>query len=141
VRRRSCATATATVAAALIGSALVACGTPSHDLFVVTRSGDLPGARLELLVSDGGTATCNGERHDLTSEQLIEAREIERDLEEPGSRGLALPPRAGSQLTYSVRLETGTVRFSDNSQGQPAAFFRLAAFVRATAKGVCGLRR
>jgi hypothetical protein len=120
---------------------LAACGTPRHDLFVVERSGPVPGARLTMLVTDGGAVTCNGTRHDLTSEQLIDARELERDLEEPGSRGLSLPPRAGSQLTYSVRLETGTVRFSDNSQGQPAAFFRLAAFVRSVAQDVCGLPR
>lgn len=129
------------LAALAAAPALAACGTPSHDLFVVQRSGLLPGARLTMLVTDSGAVTCNGARHDLGSERLIEAREIERDLEEPGSRGLSLPPRARSQLTYEVRLETGIVRFSDNSQAQPAAFFRLAAFVRAVAKDVCGLPR
>lgn len=121
---------------------LAACGTPSHDLFVVTRTGELPGARLKLLVADGGQVRCNdgGERR-LSSEQLIDARELERDLEEPASRGVSLRPGPGSLLTYSVRLETGTVRFGDTSSRQPAAFYRLAAFVREVAKGVCGLPR
>lgn len=137
MRRRALA-----VASLLAAGLVAACGTPSHDLFVVNRSGALPAADLRMLVTDGGSVTCNGGgRRDLSSDQLIEARELERDLEEPGSRGLSLPPRPGSQLTYRVRLETGTVRFSDTSQGQPAAFFRLAAFVRDVAKGVCGLPR
>ena len=124
------------------GLAIAACGTPSHDLFVVTRSGDLPGARLKLQVSDGGEVRCNdGGRRMLSSDQLIDARELARDLEEPGSRGLSLRPGPRSLLTYSVRLETGTVRFSDTSTRQPAAFYRLAAFARAVAKGVCGLPR
>ena len=71
----------------------------------------------------------------LTSDQLIDARELERDLEEPASRGVALRPGPRSLLTYSVRLETGTIRFSDTSSRQPAAFYRFAAFVREVAKG------
>ena len=60
------------------------CGGPTADLFVVERDGSIPGARLTLLVSDDGTVRCNrGDRREITSEQLIDAREIARELNGP----------------------------------------------------------
>jgi hypothetical protein len=38
-----------------------------------------------------------------------------------------------------VRAEAGSVRFSDNSQGQPPVLRRLALFVLQTAQQVCHL--
>jgi hypothetical protein len=40
-----------------------------------------------------------------------------------------------------VRLEDGTVTFSDSSRGQPEEMFKLQAFTRRVAKEVCGLPR
>jgi len=40
--------------------AAAGCGTPSHDLFAVERAGSIPGAKLRMIVSDGGTVTCDG---------------------------------------------------------------------------------
>jgi hypothetical protein len=123
-------------------------GTPSADLFVVTRSGSIPGAKLTLLVSDGGFVRCNGgAEKEISSSQLIDARAILRDLAgEKDERGplddrVSLPPRANSILRYAVRAEDGRVTFSDTSTGQPKAFFELAKFTRDVAKGACGLPR
>lgn len=130
--------AAALAAAALLGG----CGTPSADLFVVHRTGSIPGARLTLLVSDGGFVDCNGGRdRDMSDPLLLDARELARDLEKYAKRSLRLPPGPGSVLTYSVRLEDGTVRFSDTSPRQPPVFRRMALFVREVAKGSCGLAR
>jgi hypothetical protein len=41
--------------------------------------------------------------------------------------------------SYYVRDEAGTVRFSENSPGQPAVLRRLALFVLQTAQQVCHL--
>jgi hypothetical protein len=136
VRRRRCA---ALAAAAL---ALAGCGTEGHDLFVVQRAGDVPGARLALRVTDDGRASCNGGALvDITSQQLIDARELSRDLQPLARRRLALAPAAGSVLRYEVVLEDGRVRFADNSRGQPAPLFRIAKLTRDIARGACGLAR
>lgn len=141
--RRCGAAAVAALAAVLAG-----CGTPSADLFVVHRTGTIPGARLTMLVTDGGQAQCNGgPMHEITSDQLIQARAIVRDLEGekdadgPAGRNLALAPGPGSILRYSVRAEAGTVSFSDTSRRQPAVFFRIAKLTRDIARGACGLPR
>ena len=136
-------------------TALSACGNvQSPDLFLVTRSGSIPGAKLTLLASDGGTVTCNTNiRRDISSHQLLIARQIVRDLEGlkgngdgndtvgPADRNLHLPSRPGSVLSYNVRAEAGTVGFSDNSRGQPKVFYDIAAFTREIAQGICGLPR
>jgi hypothetical protein len=127
---------------------LVACGSPSADLYLVERAGSTPGARLTMLVGDGGSVRCNrGPQEEITSAQLIEAREIATELngdeEEPGpaARGVELAPQPGSILRYRVRSEAGVVAFSDNSKGQPEAFYRLARLTRRLAKEACGLAR
>jgi hypothetical protein len=117
-------------------------GAPAHDLFLVQRSGDIPGARLALRVTDDGRASCNrGPLVDITSAQLITARELQRDLEPLAKRRFALRPGGDSVLQYRVVLEDGAVRFADDSRGQPPALFRLAKLTRDVARGSCGLAR
>ena len=126
-------------ACALLGGG---CGTPSADLFVVTRSGSIPGAGLSLLVSDGGTVRCNGgSARSIGDQRLLTARELARDLRKPAEHALTLKPGPQSIMRYRVRSEDGTVTFSDTSRGQPLVFFRVAAFTREVAQSVCGLAR
>ncbi len=130
----------ATVLCVLVASVLVAgCGVSAADLFVVYRSGSTPHARLTLLVSEEGAVTCNGKlvQQKLADSQIDKAREIQEELEKPSSSHLSLPPRAGSVLSYYVRDEKGTVRFSDNSAGQPAVFHKLQLFVLQTGQEIC----
>lgn len=121
---------------------LCGCGAPSKDLFVVTRSGSIPGARLSLLINDGDTVRCNGgASRDLGSANLLKARQLARDLAPYAGRGRRLPPGEAAVLRYRVRLEEGTVAFADDSRPQPAPFLRIQAFTRDVAKRVCGLAR
>jgi hypothetical protein len=122
--------------------AVTACGSEPADLFVVQRAGAIPGARLDLRVTDDGRASCNRRPLvDITSEQLVDAREIERDLEPLAKRGLTLRPGTGSILRYRVETEEGTLRFADTSRGQPRPLFALAKLTRDVARQACGLAR
>jgi hypothetical protein len=139
--------------AAVVAVTLVGCSGPMPvDLFLVQRSGSIAGARLTLRISDDGGAYCNGsKRKEITSAQLITAREIRRELDgdkndEEKKVGLAakhinLAPGAITTLSYRVRSEKGTVAFSDTSAHQPQAFYRLAKLTRDVARGACGLPR
>jgi len=143
--RRRWAAAPVAATAALVA----ACGGgPPADLFVVTRSGTIPGAALVLRITDDGGAFCGkGPRKEITSAQLIEARELRRELDgENGKKGLAqeglrLPPGRVTTLSYRVLSEKGTVAFSDTSAGQPQTFYRIAKLTRDVARGSCGLPR
>ncbi len=127
---------------ALLATALaVGCGgVRAADLFIVTRTGAGPHARLTLLVNEEGGVNCNsGPTLKLSDPQLIQASGIKEDLQKLTPSGLSLPPASGSVLSYTVRSEYGTVRFSDNSAHQPAVLRRLALFVLQTAQQVCRL--
>jgi hypothetical protein len=129
------------VAAALTGAALAGCGTPSPDLFVVERDGTVAGAKLTLLVSDQ-TARCNdGPRENLTSAQIIEARDIKRDLLLLQAGDDAIPKAPPAQIfDFAVQTEEGTLRYPDTQQ-RPELLPRLSRFVRRVAIDTCGLPR
>jgi hypothetical protein len=140
-RARRSGIATAGLAAAL---ALAACnsGSPAADLFLVQRGGDVPGAKLALRVTDDGRASCNrGPLVEITSAQLITARQLQRDLEPLAKRRFALAPGPDSILNYRVVMEDGALRFADDSRGQPPALFKLAKLTRDVARGACHLAR
>lgn len=121
--------------------ATLACGTPSPDLFVVERDGSVPGARLTLLVSDQ-TARCNdGSPKNLTSAQIIEARDIKRDLLLVQTDAEPIPQAPTAQIfRFAVQTEEGTLRYPDTQQ-RPAVLPRLSRFVRRVAIDTCGLQR
>jgi hypothetical protein len=136
----------ATAAGLALATAAAGCGGTaedrSADLFAVDRSGAVPGARLRLIVNDGGTATCNGGKPvALAPDQLIDARVLQRDLAPAAAAHVVLAPEPGSVLRYVVHTPDGTVRFADTSKRIRPAFQRLAYLVRRIAKGPCRLPR
>jgi hypothetical protein len=116
-------------------------GVTAPDLFVVSRTGTTPQARLTLLVNEEGGVTCNGRvaAQKLSDQQIVKAREIQEELAKPSSSHLSLAPSRGSVLSYYVRDESGNVRFSDNSAGQPAVLRKLQLFVLQASQDICRL--
>lgn len=117
-------------------------GVEFADLFLVTRTGSVPGAKLALLVNDGANVRCNqGAPRTLPGPLLLRARELQRQLAVPARKGLRLPARPQSILQYRIKSQDGTVSFADNSLGSPPVFPALELFTREVAKSVCGLAR
>jgi hypothetical protein len=128
--------------AALAAAALAGCGTPSADLFVVERTGDLPDARLTLRVGDGGTVRCDGgPEKPFSNDDLLEARQIAKDIAPLLDKGTTLPPRTGSQLRFRIEAGEGVARFADNSADLPRPFAAAMQLTRKLAKEVCGKER
>jgi hypothetical protein len=130
--------------AALLGAlalALAGCGTPSADLLAIERTGSLPDAQLDLVVSDGNTVTCDGRERPLSNELLLDARDLAEDLQPLLDRGLRLPAPSAALLRYRVIGEAGEVRFADASPRLPSELGRLVRFTRAVARESCGRDR
>jgi hypothetical protein len=137
VRRACCAFVTAMIALLATGCGA---GVKAADLFVVERSGTTPDARVTLLVNEEGGLRCNGgSERKLSDPQIIQARAIQEELKELAEQHLYLPARPGSVLSYRVRDENGSVRYADNSGGQPKVLRNLALFVLQVAQSVCRL--
>jgi hypothetical protein len=127
--------------AILAALVLAGCGSPPADLFVVDRSGSDRNANLTMLVSDDGRVTCNGSEHPISNQQLLDARALTRDLSKQAELQVTLPPGPGSVLSYKVRMQAGTISFSDTSRPLPSAFTRLTVFTKDVSEDVCGLNR
>jgi hypothetical protein len=121
---------------------LAGCGSPPADLFVVHRTGSGQNARLTLLVQDDGYVVCNGgSERAISNARLLDARRLARDLAPQAQLHVELPPGKGSVLSYRVRLQAGTIAFSDTSRPLPGAFARLTAFTADVSESVCGIKR
>ena len=124
-----------------VAVAFAGCGTPPADLLSVERSGADANANVVVVVSDGGSVSCDGKEHPLDAERLLRARQLVRDLAPQAELGIELPPGSGTDLSYRVALESGTIAFSDRSPGVPATFLRVAAFTKDVTERVCGIER
>jgi hypothetical protein len=131
------------VLGALASAALIAgCGggVIAPDLFIVERTGSVPGAKLTLLINEEGGLHCNGGPElKLSEPQIIQARAIQEELKTPASEHTSLPARPGSVFGYHLRDESGSVTFADNATAQPKVFRNLALFVLQVAQQNCHL--
>lgn len=130
-------------ASVLAASSLAGCGgVTSPDLFVVSRSGKIAQARLELLVNDGGTVRCNGgPPRMLPADLLLEARDLVRVLAPDAKRGLTLASTGNAVLTYRLRDDDGHISFPDTAASSRPVLGRVAYFTRRAAQSACGLTR
>jgi hypothetical protein len=127
------------VAAGLLGAG---CGADTPDLFLLTRSGTIPGARLTLLVNDGGTVRCDGRaRRQLPGPLLLDARDVATSLAKDAQHDLVLPRPPRAVLRFRLRSQDGTVTFSDVDAARRPELGKAVGFARAVARDVCGLAR
>jgi hypothetical protein len=128
----------AVVVTALVALVLAGCGSPPADLFVVERTGDVPGANLEMLVSDGSVRCNGGPEEEISSAQVLQGRAIATDLAEVKQSDI--PRDKPVIFGFEVRSEWGTVRFADTVQ-RPEVLPKLVRLVRDLARNECGLVR
>jgi hypothetical protein len=109
---------------------------------VLTRTGDVPGARLSLLVNDSGTVRCNGAKaRPLPDPLLLEARDLQEQITEDARAHKVFPHGRGGIFAYRVRSADGTVTWADTSRPLPERYLRLGFLARQIAQGPCGLTR
>ncbi len=128
------------IAALALGAWVGGCGlaVQSADLLVLTRSGQ--GAKLTLLVNDGGTISCNGSKPKRISDSLlIAARDLADNLNKDAQAKLKLPGRPASVYFYTIRLQNGTMNFSDTSVKGHRDLAQAELFTAQAAHSECGL--
>lgn len=130
------------IAALALSAVLTGCGSSAADLFTVTRTPVSGGGAssmpvLTLAVRDDGTVTCNGRRRPLPGSLLLDARQLQRDLDGAATRGEVLAPGPRPVYSYSARTPAGSVSFADDSRGAPNVFQRLAYFTLQVERRAC----
>jgi hypothetical protein len=123
-------------APALIAAAfLAACGNPGGDLIAIEKRQG--GAVTKLLVTDDGRGSCGGgELKRLESDRLLEAREVEREMEAlPGERAAyAGLPGASS---YRAVMRDATVTWVEGGKGVPPVIDKATALAYRLDRELC----
>jgi hypothetical protein len=114
------------------------CGSPPADLFLAHRTGSVPGAKLDMLVSDGFVRCNDGPRREISSQQVLEGRGIAAALQ--GVKQSDIPAAKPVIFGFTVQSEWGTIHFADTDQ-RPEVLPRITRLVRDLAIGVCHLPR
>ena len=134
-RRAAASLCALTAAAALAGCGL---NVRSPDVLLLTRTGQ--GTRLTLLVNDGGTISCNGAHtKPLDDALLIQARDLAVNLGGDAAKQLTLPAGPGTIFTYRIKLQGGTVTFSDHDTAHHPILAQAEVFAAQTAQQACHL--
>jgi hypothetical protein len=110
----------AAVAASVLVGLLAGCGTATEDLMAIDVSGGPAHVRERLRVTDDGRASCGGRLRTISSQILLDAREVKRELRPSAKNGASFTTARPGARQYLVRSVDGTVRFSEGAPGPPA---------------------
>jgi hypothetical protein len=110
----------------------------SPDLFLLTREGQ--GQKLTMLVNDGGTIRCNGgPTKPLSDPLLLQARDLATSLDNEVKANLHPAPTGHSVVTYTVKLQNGTLTFPDTAADTYKSLGQAELFTIQAAQQGCGL--
>ncbi|HEX8054013.1 MAG TPA: hypothetical protein VF517_13565 [Thermoleophilaceae bacterium] len=94
----------------------LACGNPGGDLIALEERG---AHFTRLVVTDDGRGSCNGgELKRLESSRLLEAREVERELQELATERTNFPDPTGGRQ-FRAKMRDATVTWMERSQQDP----------------------
>jgi hypothetical protein len=96
--------------------ALVGCGNPGGDLIALEERG---AHFTRIVVTDDGRGKCNGgELQRLESARLLEAREVERELNELADTGRTNYPGPGGGRHFRAQMRDATVTWTERSSSE-----------------------
>jgi hypothetical protein len=112
------ATAGVIAAGVIAGGLLAGCGGEAGDLIALEGTGgSKPGHRV--VVTGDGRGSCDGgDLSSIPSDRLIDAREVERELEELADESATFPEQRGRRR-YTARTDEGIVRWSEGARELP----------------------
>jgi hypothetical protein len=127
--------------AALAAAALLAvgCGGSAGDLLALEVAGGPRGGTDRLVVTDDGRARCDGgELEAIGSAELIEAREIARELTGLANEGRSFPAASErGRRHYVARVREGTVRWTEAAPGRPEVLPRAELYALRLGRVLC----
>ena len=126
-----------TIAALAAFALLAGCGGEAGDLMAIEVSGGTAGTKRTLVVTGDGRGRCSrGDLENIDSDLLVEARDVERDIEELADDSRTFPERA-DRRRYVVRTDDGVVRWSEGTPGLPDVLPRTALLALRLERELC----
>jgi hypothetical protein len=119
---------------------LGACGGSAGDILALEVAGGFQGEPVRLTVTEDGRGSCDGsELRPIPSERLIEARELERELEPLARDGAAFEDTAAAdRRSYVARSNDGVVRWTEGAPNLPEVLPRAQLLAQDLIGDLCG---
>jgi hypothetical protein len=126
---------------ALALAAAAGCGGSPGDLMSIQVTGGPGNVKQDIVIRADGQATCNGgAAKDIGSDNLIEAREIEREVGDIAKRGAVYEARQKDDLKlrdYVLRRDDGEVRWTETARGLPEILPRAQLLALQLGRDLC----
>jgi hypothetical protein len=104
----------------LAGLAVAGCGGSPGDILGLGISGGPQRETVHMHVEENGRASCNKNAlHQLSSAQLLDARNIVRDAKQFTKSGVSFKSPRPDQRTFELRTPDGTVDWTEAAVGVP----------------------
>jgi hypothetical protein len=108
------------LAAAISCAALTSCGGSPGDILGLGISGGQQRQTVHMHLEENGRASCNTKPlHQLSSQQLLDARNIVRDAQPFTKVGARFGTASSQQRTFELRTPNGTVDWTEAAVGKP----------------------
>ena len=126
-------------ALAVLAAALLAgCGGTAGDLVAIEVSGGPVKGTEHIVVLEDGRARCNaGSLHTIANDRLLDAREVERDLEPLAEDGASYPATGADRRHYLARTRDGSVRWTEGAKGAPEVIGKATLLALQLERQVC----
>jgi hypothetical protein len=124
-------------AAALV---VAGCGGSPGNLLGLQQSGGFGGGRQVIVIQNNGEASCNGGKDkDIGSSRLLDARELERELDDLASHAAVFtaPPGTKNVRSYSARVTKGTVRWEEGAVALPTVLAKTQLLTLQLGRQLC----
>jgi hypothetical protein len=106
--------------AVLCAGLLAGCGGAPGDILGLGISGGPQRQAVHMHVEENGRASCNTKPlHQLTSAQILDARNIARDAKLLAQGGANFGAPSGGQRSFQLRTPDGTVNWTEAAVGIP----------------------
>jgi hypothetical protein len=112
--------ALAAVAALMCVAALAGCGGAPGDILGLGISGGEQKQAVRMHVEENGRASCNkNQLHQLTSAEILTARNIVRDAKTLAQTGASFGNPNSGQRNFQLRTPDGTINWTEAAPGVP----------------------
>ncbi|MEX2196169.1 MAG: hypothetical protein WD844_12865 [Thermoleophilaceae bacterium] len=120
----------------LLAALAAGCGGESGDLLAIEVSGGPQGTDRTIVVTGDGRGRCDGgELQPISNQQLIDARELERELTELDEEERRFG--GGEGRSYVARARDGALRWSEGTEPKPELLPRLELLALQLGRELC----
>jgi hypothetical protein len=125
-------------AAVAVAALLAGCGGTGGDLVAIEVSGGPVEEKEHIVVLEDGRARCNaGPLEQISSDQLLDAREVERELQPLAEDGASYGAPGADRRRYLARTRDGSVRWVEGAPRAPAVIGKASLLALQLERQVC----